>query len=82
MRDNVLAEAGAPYQAPGADAPFQLLVFGGSQGARFFAEFMPEAHARVAEGRAEDAEGRTQQCRPEDLEAVKAAYRRLGSMRN
>ena len=40
----------APYHAPGADEPFQLLVFGGSQGARFFAEFMPRVMRASAQG--------------------------------
>jgi UDP-N-acetylglucosamine--N-acetylmuramyl-(pentapeptide) pyrophosphoryl-undecaprenol N-acetylglucosamine transferase len=77
VRDTVLAEAGAPYQAPGADAAFQLLVFGGSQGARFFAEFMPAAMRALPKAVLKTLKV-VQQCRPEDLEAVKAAYQELG----
>ena len=40
------AEARAvPYTAPQDDAPFKLLVFGGSQGARIFSEVVPAACA-------------------------------------
>ena len=39
---SVLAARDRPYGPPAADEPFNLLVFGGSQGARFFAELMPE----------------------------------------
>ena len=35
-------DAARPYVAPAADAPFNLLVFGGSQGAQFFSDFMPK----------------------------------------
>ena len=37
-------QQGAPY--PRFRAAFNLLVFGGSQGAQFFAEFMPKVFAR------------------------------------
>jgi UDP-N-acetylglucosamine--N-acetylmuramyl-(pentapeptide) pyrophosphoryl-undecaprenol N-acetylglucosamine transferase len=76
VRDNVLAEAGAPYQAPSADAPFHLLVFGGSQGARFFAEFMPSAMRALPRAVLKTLKV-VQQCRPEDLEGVRAAYQEL-----
>jgi len=50
-----------------------LLVFGGSQGARFFAEFMPKVVAELPRAVLKNLR-LTQQCRPEDMEAVKAAY--------
>lgn len=73
VRDIALRESGANYGALSKDTPFNLLVFGGSQGARFFAEFMPKVIDAL------DAEVRTslrlvQQCRPEDLDAVRALY--------
>jgi len=77
VRDNVLAEAAAPYQAPGADEPFQLLVFGGSQGARFFAEFMPAAMRALPKAVAKTLKI-VQQCRPEDLEGVRSAFHEIG----
>jgi UDP-N-acetylglucosamine--N-acetylmuramyl-(pentapeptide) pyrophosphoryl-undecaprenol N-acetylglucosamine transferase len=76
VRANVLAQAAAPYHAPGADEPFNLLVFGGSQGARFFAEFAPAAMRALPKAVLKTLRV-TQQCRPEDLEAVKAVYREI-----
>lgn len=73
------AVAGAPaYRAPAVGEEFQLLVFGGSQGARVFSDAVPAAvgqlpddlHARLAI---------VQQCRPEDLDRVAAAYRASGT---
>jgi UDP-N-acetylglucosamine--N-acetylmuramyl-(pentapeptide) pyrophosphoryl-undecaprenol N-acetylglucosamine transferase len=49
------------------------LVFGGSQGARFFSECVPPALAALGEDIRHRLEI-TQQCRPEDLDAVRAAY--------
>lgn len=76
VRAAVKAKAGTVYKSPAVDR-FNLLVFGGSQGARFFGDFMPGAIAALS-----DADRRglkiIQQCRPEDLERVKAAYRKLG----
>lgn len=73
VRGIVLDKKAQAYHISAADEPFNLLVFGGSQGARFFAEFMPEVvkllpkavlrHLKIV-----------QQCRPEDIERVKAAY--------
>jgi UDP-N-acetylglucosamine--N-acetylmuramyl-(pentapeptide) pyrophosphoryl-undecaprenol N-acetylglucosamine transferase len=71
VRGVVLAQKAAAYA--GFNDTFNLLIFGGSQGARFFAEFMP----RVVEHLSQTMRSRlaiTQQCRPEDLENVKASY--------
>jgi len=76
VRQAVLAVRDAAYVAPGAVEPFDLLVFGGSQGARFFSDFVPAAIAELPQ-----AVRRTlkisQQCREEDLKRVKAAYEAL-----
>ena len=65
---------GFAAEIPVADpARFRLLVLGGSQGARVFSDVVPAALALLPEalrGRIELA----QQCRPEDLERVRAAY--------
>ncbi|ADZ69775.1 undecaprenyldiphospho-muramoylpentapeptide beta-N-acetylglucosaminyltransferase [Polymorphum gilvum] len=77
VRPAVIEAAGRPYCAPDPDGPFHLLVFGGSQGARFFSDLVPPALERLSE----DLRRRlrlVQQCRPEDLERVRAAYDRLG----
>jgi UDP-N-acetylglucosamine--N-acetylmuramyl-(pentapeptide) pyrophosphoryl-undecaprenol N-acetylglucosamine transferase len=76
VRDIVIEQAAVPYPAPPAPGSFErfnLLVFGGSQGARFFSERVPSAVAEF------DAATRsrlsvTQQCREEDLEEVRATY--------
>ncbi|TWA86645.1 UDP-N-acetylglucosamine-N-acetylmuramylpentapeptide N-acetylglucosamine transferase [Azospirillum brasilense] len=65
----------APASAPGG--PVRILVMGGSQGARVFSEVIPEALGRLpAELRARIH--LAQQCRPEDLEAARAAYAGMG----
>ena len=72
LRPEVTALWGAPYQPPLPDGPLRLLVFGGSQGARAFAEIVPAAITRLPD----DLKARlsvVQQCRPEDL-GVRAIY--------
>ena len=77
LRPEIVALAGAPYETPAPGGPLRLLVFGGSQGARFFSEAVPAAIALLRpETRARlDL---VQQCRPEDLDAARAAYAKLG----
>jgi UDP-N-acetylglucosamine--N-acetylmuramyl-(pentapeptide) pyrophosphoryl-undecaprenol N-acetylglucosamine transferase len=75
VRQIVIDEARAPY--PSFDGQFHLLVFGGSQGARFFAEFMPKVAALLSPG-ATARLAIVQQCRQEDLQAVEAAYQKNG----
>ncbi len=73
-----VVEAGqTPYAAPEAGGPFRLLVFGGSQGARFFSEIMPEALEALPKPIKDRLEV-VQQARAEDLDAVRAAYDRSG----
>lgn len=77
VRAAVIAASRKAYTPPTADSPFDLLVFGGSQGARFFSDLLPEALRLVpAELRARIR--LVQQCRPEDLDRVAATYRELG----
>lgn len=70
-------DAARPYKVSPADQPFNLLVFGGSQGARFFSEFMPKMVAELPK-----AVIRTlriaQQCRPEDIDQVRSDYEAAG----
>jgi UDP-N-acetylglucosamine--N-acetylmuramyl-(pentapeptide) pyrophosphoryl-undecaprenol N-acetylglucosamine transferase len=73
VRDIALKQKAAPY--PPFDT-FNLLVFGGSQGAQFFGEFMPKAFAAMSA--AERAGIKlTQQVRTENMEAVSRAYREM-----
>jgi UDP-N-acetylglucosamine--N-acetylmuramyl-(pentapeptide) pyrophosphoryl-undecaprenol N-acetylglucosamine transferase len=73
VRTLVMAEQASPYPEIGVEQPFNLLVFGGSQGARFFAEFMPKVVAELPRAVRKTLHV-TQQCRPEDIDAVRAAY--------
>ncbi len=77
VRPAVLAAAETPYPALAADGPFRLLVFGGSQGARFMSDLVPPAVALMPEPLRRRL-AIVQQCRPEDMERVTAAYTDLG----
>lgn len=75
LRPAVIAAAGGGY--PAFDGPLNLLVFGGSQGARVMSDIVPAALARL------DAAPRArwqvvQQAREEDLARVQAAYAAAG----
>jgi UDP-N-acetylglucosamine--N-acetylmuramyl-(pentapeptide) pyrophosphoryl-undecaprenol N-acetylglucosamine transferase len=77
VRPMVLAAAAQPYAAPVAGGPFNLLVTGGSQGARVMADVVPPA----IEAMAPDLRARlfiVQQARGEDEVRVREAYARLG----
>jgi UDP-N-acetylglucosamine--N-acetylmuramyl-(pentapeptide) pyrophosphoryl-undecaprenol N-acetylglucosamine transferase len=74
VRDGVRAVASSAYRPFTEDSPIRLVVFGGSQGARAFADLVPPAIAQLpAELRARLRI--VQQCRPEDLNRVADAYR-------
>jgi UDP-N-acetylglucosamine--N-acetylmuramyl-(pentapeptide) pyrophosphoryl-undecaprenol N-acetylglucosamine transferase len=77
VRREVIAAAATPYGAPQPGGKLNLLVFGGSQGARVMAEIVPPALERLAA----DLRARlqlVQQARAEDLNAVRGTYARLG----
>ena len=74
VRAVALKNKAAPYPAQGV---FNLVVFGGSQGAKFFSDFMPQVFAEMSEALRKQIV-LTQQCRDEDLGRVKAAYAELG----
>lgn len=77
VRSSVIEAARRPYWNPDATGTIELLVFGGSQGARYFSETVPPALARLpAELRARLHV--TQQARPEDLAQVTAEYEKSG----
>jgi UDP-N-acetylglucosamine--N-acetylmuramyl-(pentapeptide) pyrophosphoryl-undecaprenol N-acetylglucosamine transferase len=77
IRADVAALRDRPYRLPASGERLQLLVIGGSQGARVLSDVLPAAMARLsARQRARIA--LTQQCRPEDLERVAQAYAELG----
>jgi UDP-N-acetylglucosamine--N-acetylmuramyl-(pentapeptide) pyrophosphoryl-undecaprenol N-acetylglucosamine transferase len=66
-----------PYVAPGRPGPLNLLVFGGSQGARIMADIVPPAVELLPVGVRANLVV-TQQARAEDAERVRATYQRLG----
>jgi UDP-N-acetylglucosamine--N-acetylmuramyl-(pentapeptide) pyrophosphoryl-undecaprenol N-acetylglucosamine transferase len=73
VRPDVLALAGAPYDVPRAGGTLNLLVFGGSQGARAFSEIIPAAVKLLPEEMRVRMDI-VQQCRAEDLESVRKIY--------
>ena len=77
VRESVLAAALTPYQAPGNDDIIRILVFGGSQGARVFADVVPEALGRLPE-KLRARLSIVQQVREEDLPRVEPFYAKLG----
>ena len=77
VREPVRALGNSTYRAPGVDLVIDMLVFGGSQGAASFSQIVPEAILSLPA--ALRARLRlVQQCRPEDLERVRAVYARAG----
>ena len=77
VRDPIVALAERAYRRPEAAGPLSVLVLGGSQGAAVFAEVIPAAVALLAPE--ERARLRiSQQCRPENLDDVRAIYQDLG----
>lgn len=73
VRPAVIAAAGKPYAEPGGNDPFNLLVFGGSQGARVMADIVPAAVAKL-EPHLQMRLKVVQQARGEDIERVKKIY--------
>jgi UDP-N-acetylglucosamine--N-acetylmuramyl-(pentapeptide) pyrophosphoryl-undecaprenol N-acetylglucosamine transferase len=77
VRPAVLAAASQPYHARKSGDPFNLLVFGGSQGAQFFGDAVPDAIALLPD----DLRRRirlVQQVRREQVKAVTGKLDRAG----
>jgi UDP-N-acetylglucosamine--N-acetylmuramyl-(pentapeptide) pyrophosphoryl-undecaprenol N-acetylglucosamine transferase len=77
VRGEVLVLRQRPYPPLTEDGIFRLLVTGGSQGAAILSEVVPEGLALLPEHFRRRLQV-TQQCRPEDIEAVRARYAELG----
>jgi UDP-N-acetylglucosamine--N-acetylmuramyl-(pentapeptide) pyrophosphoryl-undecaprenol N-acetylglucosamine transferase len=77
VRAIALAQAAAPFPNVTPTGPFPLVVFGGSQGAKFFSDFMPEVFAAMPEAQRSRIT-LVQQCRAEDMVRVKDTYAKLG----
>ncbi|MFN0217971.1 MAG: undecaprenyldiphospho-muramoylpentapeptide beta-N-acetylglucosaminyltransferase [Hyphomicrobium sp.] len=77
VRASVIAAAEQRYEAPTADGEVRILIFGGSQGARYFSDAAPPALIELPD--ALRARLRvTQQAREEDVERVSDAYAQAG----
>ena len=74
VRADIAALAGQPYPAPTVDGPVAILVFGGSQGASVLSDVVPAALSALPEALRRRLHV-VQQCRSEDLAAVREAYR-------
>jgi UDP-N-acetylglucosamine--N-acetylmuramyl-(pentapeptide) pyrophosphoryl-undecaprenol N-acetylglucosamine transferase len=74
VRDRVRQVADTPYPALNPDGPINLVVFGGSQGAKAISDIVPPAIAGLPEALRRRLR-LVQQCRAEDIERVAAIYR-------
>jgi len=73
VRAEVLALRKAPFPALGEHGLLRVLVTGGSQGATVLAEVVPDGLAMLPPALRHRLQV-TQQCRPEDIEMVRARY--------
>jgi len=76
VRAAVLERAGAPYIPPG-DYPMQILVMGGSQGARILSDVAPKAIAALPDAILRNLRV-SHQAREEDVERVTRVYASAG----
>jgi UDP-N-acetylglucosamine--N-acetylmuramyl-(pentapeptide) pyrophosphoryl-undecaprenol N-acetylglucosamine transferase len=77
VRDAVLAYRKVAYTPPAPGQRLLLLVFGGSQGAHFFSEAMPPT-LELLPGEMRERLTVVQQAREEDLDQLRAAYKKAG----
>ena len=77
VRAEVLALREEEFPALGEEGLFRVLVTGGSQGARVLSEVVPDGLSMLPPALRQRLQV-TQQCRPEDLDAVRERYRNHG----
>ncbi|MGI9486993.1 MAG: undecaprenyldiphospho-muramoylpentapeptide beta-N-acetylglucosaminyltransferase [Geminicoccaceae bacterium] len=77
VRPEIKKLMGDAYRLPAEGEPLDVLVIGGSQGARALSDVVPAALDRLS-GRERSHIRLTQQCRPEDIERVEQTYKNLG----
>lgn len=77
IRPAIAALRDIPYATPKNDGPVNLLVTGGSQGARIFSQIVPAAIGQLESGLRQRLRV-AQQVRQEDIAAVAATYEKMG----
>jgi len=77
VRDVVIRASATPYPPLDANGPFRLVVFGGSQGARYFSDTVPPALEQLSPPLRQRLSV-IQQARDEDVERVTAALKAAG----
>ena len=73
VRAEVLELRGLPYPEATEDGLLRILVTGGSQGARILSQVVPDGVAMLPPALRQRLQI-TQQCRPEDIDAVRLRY--------
>lgn len=77
VREEIVALRDQPYPPIDEDGVFRVLVIGGSQGASILSDVVPDGLAMLPEALRRRLQV-TQQCRAEDIDAVRARYQTLG----
>jgi len=77
VRDAVVERSERPYKPPAARGAINILIFGGSQGSRFFSDCAPIAMARLSEPLRKRL-AIIQQAREEDVARVQHTYEEAG----
>jgi len=77
VRGEVLALREQPFPPLSEEGIFRILVVGGSQGASILSQVVPDGLAMLPEEFRRRLQV-TQQCRPEDIEEVRARYAKIG----
>lgn len=77
VREEIVALRDMPYPPIDEEGVFRVLVIGGSQGASILSEVVPDGLAMLPPALKQRLQV-TQQCRAEDIDAVRARYAALG----
>lgn len=78
IRQNIAAARAIPFPALGQEDKFQMMVLGGSQGAKIFSDVIPDIIKKLSPARQKKIRI-FQQCREADVENVKTAYKGCGA---
>ncbi len=73
IRAEIAAKAAAPYSKLDNNSPLNILIIGGSQGASILSKVLPEALKMLPTSLKKRIK-LAQQCRPEDIDDVRAAF--------